>query len=95
MQNLKPCPFCGSVKLKLESKSVLAGYTGLDERVEQITYSVRCNVCHARGGTVGGKVLTSLAQIRKRPHWATTETELEDYAIAAWNRRANDEQTDC
>lgn len=91
---LKPCPFCGSAKLKVESKSVLAGYTGLEERVEQITYSVRCNLCHARGGAVGGKVITSLAQIRKRPEWATTETELEDRAIEAWNRRANDEQAD-
>jgi hypothetical protein len=34
--------------------------------------------------------MTSLAQIRKRPEWATTETELEERAIAAWNRRAND-----
>ena len=95
MENLKPCPFCGSEKLKIESKSVLAGFTGLEERVEQMTFSVRCNVCHARGGAVGGKVMTSLAVIRKRPEWATTENDLEGRAIAAWNRRANDEQTDC
>ena len=90
MEKLKPCPFCGSEKLKIESKSVFAGCTGIEEIVERITYSVRCNICHARGSTVVGKVLPSLAQIRKRPHWATTETELEERAIAAWNRRAND-----
>lgn len=92
MESLKPCPFCGSNKLKIESKSVLDGYTFADERVERITFSVRCNSCHARGGAAGGKVITSASVLWKRPEWATTEDELEDKAIEAWNRRANDEQ---
>ena len=49
---LKPCPFCGSVKLKVEGKNKKAlSYEGLEHR----TYAVRCNICHARGGTASGK----------------------------------------
>lgn len=43
---LKPRPFCGSTKLKLEKKRAL--YKGHKAYVA----SVRCNCCHARGGTV-------------------------------------------
>ena len=91
---LKPCPFCGSKKLKLDRKSKYAGCNGLDERVEQHTYSVRCNVCHARGGAVGGKVLfgSGLFGIDILPSWATTDKELKQKAIESWNRRADNEQ---
>lgn len=40
---LKPCPFCGGTKVKIDCKTI-----GSRE-----TYSVRCNKCHARGGTYG------------------------------------------
>ena len=43
---LKPCPFCGSEKLKLVKKRVV--YKGHKAYVA----SVRCNCCNARGGTV-------------------------------------------
>ena len=91
---LKPCPFCGSEKVKIDRKSKYAGCNGLDERVEQHTYSVRCNVCHARGGAVGGKVLFghSLFGVDILPNWATTDSDLKERAIEAWNRRAGDEQ---
>ena len=92
---LKPCPFCGSKKLKLDRKSKFAGCNGLDQRVEQHTYSVRCNVCHARGGAVGGKVVfgSSIFGIdTSLPSWATTDAELKGKAIEAWNRRADNEQ---
>ena len=93
---LKPCPFCGNAKLKIDRKSKLAGYNGLDDRVEQRTYSVRCNVCHARGGAVGGKVLfgRSIFATGKSglPSWATTDAELKQKAIDAWNRREDNEQ---
>ena len=87
---LKPCPFCGSTKLKIESKTRFAGYTGIDARVEQDTYSVRCNVCHARGGATSGKVIKSHMDIYscKMPQWATTSDALKEKAIEAWNRRA-------
>lgn len=88
MTDLKPCPFCGGTKLKVDRKSRLAGWNGLDMRVEMHTYSVRCNTCHARGGAAGGRVMndpwTRCAQL---PEWATTDKTLEEKAIEAWNRR--------
>lgn len=90
MAELKPCPFCGGTKLKIDRKSRLAGWNGLDKRVEMHTYSVRCNTCHARGGAVGGRVMndpwTRCAQL---PDWATTDKSLEAKATEAWNRRAD------
>ena len=90
MNDLKPCPSCGGTKLKIDRKSRLAGWNGLDMRVEMHTYSVRCNTCHARGGAVGGRVMndpwTRCAQL---PDWATTDNALETKAIEAWNRRTD------
>lgn len=43
MAELKHCPFCGGTKLKIERKSRLAGWNGLDMRVEMHTY------CHEGG----------------------------------------------
>lgn len=94
MAELKPCPFCGGTKLKVESKSVLDGYIDDICRVERMTYSVRCNSCHARGGVAGGRVINSfrLTMAEKDlPEWATTDTKLKEKAIEAWNRRANNE----
>ena len=94
MAELKPCPFCGSTKLKIESKSTRAGWTGIDALVEQDTYSVRCNVCHARGGTAGGKVIKSLRYMYKdnMPEWATTSEAVKERAIEAWNKRTEPER---
>ena len=91
MAELKPCPFCGGTKVKVESRGKLAGWTGIDAIVERITYSVRCNVCHARGSTAGGKVIVSHKHVYQdhMPDWAVTEDALEAEAIDAWNRRAD------
>ena len=90
MNDLKPCPFCGGAKLKIDRKSRLAGWNGLDMRVEMHTYSVRCNTCHARGGAVGGRVMNERFTRRVQlPDWATTDKDLEAKAIEAWNRRAD------
>lgn len=90
MNELKPCPFCYSTKVKLEKKSAEAGYNGLDMRVNCETYSVRCNVCHARGPTVSGKViLGDLPSGCDIPSWATDRATLERKAAEAWNRRAD------
>lgn len=89
MAELKPCPFCGGTKLKVDRKSRLAGRNGLDMRVEMHTYSVRCNTCHARGGAAGGRVIyTPWTRCAPPPDWATTDKALEEKAIEAWNRRA-------
>lgn len=86
MVKLKPCPFCGGTKLKVERKSCLAGWNGLDMRVEMHTYSVRCNICHARGGTVSGRVIDDpRASCGRLPDWVTTDKALEEKAIEAWN----------
>ena len=94
MPDLKPCPFCGSTKLKLERKSSRCGFNGLDERVDRHTFSVRCNICHARGVTVSGKVIYRVMRWNienlKLPDWATTDDVLEEKAIEAWNRRAGE-----
>ena len=77
MNELKPCPFCGSTSLKVESKhNGRLYYTGTHSA------TVRCNKCHARGGTASCKV-------EKGKHRADGDTEKR--AIEAWNRRANDE----
>ena len=90
MTELKPCPFCGGTKLKIDRKSRLAGWNGLDMRVEMHTYSVRCNTCHARGGAVGGRVMNErFTRCAQLPDWATTGKALEEKAIEAWNRRAD------
>lgn len=91
MNKLKPCPFCGGTKLKVDSKRKLAGYDSLYGRVNQTTYSVRCNVCHARGGVAGGKTLSRLRRGLETPPFAVTEDELKAQAIEAWNRRVSDE----
>ena len=83
---LKPCPFCGSAKLKIDKKSTLYGYNGLDIRSERHTYSVRCNVCHARGGAIGGFVVVD-RRVTKVPDKFTTDDELKEKVISAWNRR--------
>lgn len=88
MAELKPCPFCGGTKLKMDRK-MLGGYPA---EYSLYTYSVRCNVCHARGGAVGGRVMndpwTRCAQF---PDWTTTDENLEAKAIEAWNRRADND----
>ena len=68
--NLKPCPFCGSKKLKLEKKRTVY------KRHKAYTASVRCNCCHARGGTV----------INLTIPYAVIE-DVEATARKRWNRR--------
>lgn len=94
MNNLKPCPFCGSTKLIINHKSRRAGYTGIDAIVDTETYSVRCTRCHARGGTASGMVLQSLLYVYRdnMPEWATTRETLTKKAIEVWNVRTSDEK---
>ncbi len=93
-EELKTCPFCGSKKLKIQGTHRRIGRTGTDEPVARETFSVRCNVCHARGGAVGGKVILTRLRLRESelPNWASSRDSLKEKAIEAWNRRASDEQ---
>jgi Lar family restriction alleviation protein len=73
---LKPCPFCGSTSLKIESK-----HHGTHYYSGTHSATVRCCKCHARGGTASCKV-------EKGKYHADDETN--QRAIEAWNRRAAD-----
>jgi Lar family restriction alleviation protein len=72
-EKLKRCPFCGSTKLKLEKKSHGRARDGRP----LYTASIRCNCCHARGGTILNSTL---------PYAIKEDVEAE--AIDRWNRRA-------
>lgn len=89
---LLPCPFCGSTKVKVRRRGVIAGKNGLGYMVENHAYSVRCNVCHARGPLKSGKVVPPFPFIQDKPRdipsWATTDCVLSYRARLAWNTRA-------
>lgn len=70
LRELKPCPFCGSDKLKLEKKATR--YKGHKAYVA----SIRCNSCHARGGTVTNLTIP----------YAVKE-DVENIAYERWNKR--------
>ena len=76
----KACPFCGKTKLSIDSKSK-NGYKGCHQ-----TFSVRCNCCFARGGTVGGYT--------RKNDYCTEDIKVEskdnliDKAIELWNKRS-------
>ena len=72
-EKLKRCPFCGSTKLKLEKKKCGRFNDGRSKYVA----SIRCNCCHARGGTILNSTLP----------YAIKE-DIEAAAIDRWNRRA-------
>lgn len=86
---LRPCPFCGSKKLKIESK-------GTDVRhryVRKLTVSVRCNRCFARGGTVSGEVPDYMGGVAKSDK-LTSIAALNERAAEKWNRRKADGQAE-
>lgn len=90
MEELKPRPFCGGTKMKIDGV-VKTTHFSRNRGLDEARFSVRCNKCHARGCTQSGytrnalyplsddgkKLLESGDQIRAR-------------AIEAWNRRVPD-----
>lgn len=82
---LKPCPFCGSNKLKIETKSGRIHYYEKDgmKSWQNVVFSVRCNSCHARGGTFSVDLPTigCLGDLENKRKEAT------DKAIEKWNSR--------
>ena len=79
---LKPCPFCGSTKLKIDQKtSSNTKYNPEIKKCEKlVVVTVRCNKCHTRGPTT-----SMYANFYDRP-----TKVLEEKAIEVWNGRATD-----
>lgn len=76
MAELKPCPFCGGTKLKIDSKR--ASQCG---KTAHCYVSVRCMKCHARSPVVGINM----------PNGHYNEREIcKTAVIEAWNRRVSD-----
>ena len=70
---LKPCPFCGSTSLKVESK-----HNGQWRGTGTHSATVRCNKCHARGSTASSKA---------GKHIYSASEEARNKAIELWNKR--------
>lgn len=89
MAELKPCPFCGSNKLKIEHKSTSIYKANLIG-VDACTFSVRCNKCHARGATVTGYLRNAFYALTEEAQKVlATQELLENRAAEAWNRRTD------
>lgn len=73
MGDLKPCPFCGGEKLKIDSKR-----TFRHGGKKHCSVSIRCMKCHARSPVVGVVM----------PDGHYNETKICETAVCeAWNRR--------
>ena len=92
---LKPCPFCGGDKLKIEFKTRQM-YKSDMRGVDPYTVTVRCNKCHARGATVSAYLRNCFKKLSDKAAAVEVTKEMaEKMAIEAWNRRADDgTQTD-
>lgn len=91
MNELKPCPFCGSNKLKIESSSYKQRdhhhtYYGEWVLYKHYVMSVRCNCCHSRGPTVSGDVVI-MPKLELDGY--TTVEDIENKTVEVWNRRVD------
>lgn len=76
MELLK-CPFCGSDKLKVEHKNK---FKDICRNFIRMSFSVRCNCCHARGGVVTRDISYN--------DQTNAISEAKNEAINKWNMRA-------
>ena len=77
------CPFCGSDKIKVESKKSNNSLSPFDRAKgckSKFTGSVRCNSCFSRGPTVSIACLGESISIAEREL-------LSELAYSAWNTR--------
>ena len=79
VKKLKPCPFCGSTKLKIDQKtSSNKKFNPETKKCEKfIVVTVRCNKCHTRGPT------TSMYATQ----YDKPTKVLQEKAIDVWNAR--------
>lgn len=79
----KPCPFCGSTKLKVDQKtsSTTRWNSKTCKSEKLVVVTVRCNKCHTRGPTV-----SMYAEWRDNPRKL-----LEKAAIDVWNERVKND----
>lgn len=82
MSEIKPCPFCGSNKTKIDSQQ--SKFYGRSDG-KYYKYSIRCNVCHARGPITSSYI--NLYDSMADGIEYTTKAELELRVIEAWNNR--------
>lgn len=94
MTKRKLCPFCGWPGTSLIRSNGRKFINGLDHPIHEHKWYVRCNKCNARGPIASGKVnlyennFITPEQRAKFPEWQTTDDELIDKAVSAWNRSA-------
>ena len=79
----KPCPYCGSLKTKVDSKVSSNFEYRNGVRYKMTTASVRCKACHSRGPTVSDYTPSN--------NWDRSRQILADLDVKAyekWNNRA-------
>lgn len=86
MSEWKLCPFCKRDKAKVKTKrKAYRASLGID----RVVASVRCTVCKGRGPTIGGFVREGMKRrMESSPVELTTEFDLKQKAVEAWNRRS-------
>lgn len=78
---LKPCPFCNGIKLKIDSKKS-SGFRYIDgKKEENHVVTVRCNKCHTRGPTVSVWLPSG--------HQYDSIKAMQKEVIDVWNHRAS------
>ena len=73
---LKPCPFCGWKKARVLSRYVCTRYRYIEDYrlySEERRAYIRCNRCHAHGGSVTGFITKGFKPIMTMPTWEERE----------------------
>lgn len=97
MEELKPCPFCGSKDVELECRMWCNGYG----EYSHDNLHVMCHNCYAQGPNIhretfsgrtkyGYKYLTRHPELRKKldEQYEEYKEQKKQQAIDAWNKRS-------
>ena len=94
MEDMELCPFCGSTKLKTE-RTIKSTHYSRNRGLDHVVCSVRCNKCHARGGTASGYTRNAMYKLTEDgAKLLEPMAQIEARAVAAWNRRVADGKKD-